>query len=249
MGAYTDLLKRYFPFTENETKAFIISVLALTLIVSFNDRAESFSLAHWLGNFLIWLVIVAISLFVHHAGHRLLGLKVGNRVEYQLWWYGLLVGLIVMFVTRGRIWLLIPGGILIHHMPIQRLGRFRYGPNVFSLAMIALFGPLASIALALLVKTPQVWFNFALFGPTFVENVYIFNLAIAAYALLPIPPLAGSRIFFASRPIYILIATAVIAYALLAYAKIYSALLAILIGVIVWAVFVFQFEKGAWKFE
>lgn len=249
MGSYLDLLKRYFPFTSNEKKGLFISILALTLIVAFNDRSETFNLAHWGGNFLMWLVIVAVSLLVHQAGHRMLALRIGYKAEYQLWWYGLLIGLVVMLLSKGRIWILIPGGIWIHQLEIQRLGRFRYGPNVFSFSMVALFGPLASILFGGIVKTLQVWFGLSLFGPTFVNNLFLFNMALAAYSLLPIPPLAGSRIFFATRLTYMLIAGAVVGYAVLVYFQIYSYIIAVLIGIVVWLLYYILFERGAWKFE
>jgi hypothetical protein len=247
MGNYSNLLKRHFPFSENETKGMIISILCLTFIVAFNDKSESIDLAHWLGNFFMWLVIVSASFFVHQAGHRMIGIKVGYRVEYTIWWYGLLLGLAVMLISRGKVWVLIPGGIWIHHLAIQRIGRFRYGPNIFSFSMISLFGPLASILFGGIIKTIEVWFGVSIFGQTFVHNLFMFNMAIAAYSLLPIPPLAGSRIFFASRLTYVLVAASVITYAALLYFKIYSYIIAVAVGIIVWLLYYIYFEKKSWS--
>jgi hypothetical protein len=248
MGNFGDLLRRYYPFTKDELTGIVVSILALTLIVAFNDKSESFEAMHWLGNFLMWLVIVSVSFLIHQTGHRLAGIKMGYRVEYQMWWYGLLTGLVVMLVTRGKIWILVPGGIWIHQLAVQRLGRFRYGPNVQSLAMVALCGPLASILFGGLIKTVQVWFGFSLFGEVFVHNLFVFNMALAAYSLLPIPPLAGSRLLFHSRLSYAFVAGTVVGYAVLIWLGVYSYIFALLIGIIVWLVYYLAFEKGAWKF-
>jgi len=248
MGNYIELVKKYFPFSENETKGFFIAVIAMTFVVAFNDNSDSFVLSHWVGNFLIWLVIVFVSFFIHTAGYRLAALKVGYRHEFQLWWYGLLFGLIIMLLSRGSIWVLIPAGVWIHHMAIHRLGKFRYGPNVFSFAMVSLMGPLSSILFAGVIKTFQVWFGLTLISADFVQKIFIFNMAFAAYSLAPIPPLAGSRIFFSSRLTYVLIAASVIGYAVLIWFNVYSYLFALVIGVIAWFLFYLLFEKGAWKF-
>jgi hypothetical protein len=247
MGTYTDLCRRYLWFTPKEFKAVVISVLALTLIVAFNDKSESFELGRWISNFLIWLLVVLVSFMVHQFGHRLLALKIGYKVEYTLWWYGIGIGLIVMFVSGGRWWVLVPGGIWAHHMPVHRLGRFRYGPNVLSFAMISLFGPLASIAFGSFFKTLEVWFGFSLLGPGFVSRIFLFNMALAAYALLPIPPLAGSRLLFQSRLTYAFVFGAVAGYAILAFNGIFSFIYALLIGGLVWLLFLVFFELKAWK--
>jgi hypothetical protein len=243
MGNYWDLLKRYYPFTTEEIKAMIISVFALTLIVAFNDKSETFELGHWMGNFLMWLGIVAVSFLVFQTGHRLAGIKVGYKVEYQLWWYGLLFGLVVMLLSRGSVWILIPGGIWIHHLAVHRLGRFRYGPNVFSFSMVALCGPLACLLFGGFIKTLEVWFGFSLFGPEFVHNIFLFNLAFAAYSLLPIPPLAGSRILFHSRMIYALALGTFASYAILITLRVYSFIYAVIIGILVWLIYYIWFEK------
>ncbi|MFH1510924.1 MAG: hypothetical protein ABIF10_04470, partial [Candidatus Woesearchaeota archaeon] len=234
MGNYSDLCKRYLMFTKEEITGVIVSILVLTMIVAFDDKSETFNISSWIGNFLVWLIIVASSFIVHQLGHRLIGLKIGYRVEYRIWWYGLLIGIVVMLLTRGKFWVLVPGSILVHHMQLHRLGKFRFGPNVFSFSMISLWGPLASIFFAAIVKTLQVWFGLAIFGEAFVDKLFMFNLWLAAYALLPIPPLAGSRIFFHSRAIYVFVAASVIAYAILISLGVFSFVFAVLIGLAVW---------------
>ncbi|MFH1510097.1 MAG: hypothetical protein ABIF10_00270, partial [Candidatus Woesearchaeota archaeon] len=62
-------------------------------------------------------------------------------------------------------------------------------------------------------------------------------------------PLAGSRIFFHSRAIYVFVAASVIAYAILISLGVFSFVFAVLIGLAVWLVYYIYFEKGAWDYS
>jgi hypothetical protein len=244
-----DKIKRYGPFTHEEWKAVIISILILTFIIGFNDGRKSFNLFLWIHNLLGSFIIVSVSFLIHQLGHRIAGLHEGFRVEYKLWWYGITLGLIFVFVSKGRLWFLAPGGIFIHHIPIHRLGKFRYGPNVFAFSMISLMGPLFSIFFATIFKTLDLWFRLGWTAYPFFNKFVIFNWLLAAYALLPIPPLAGSRMFFHSRLVYSFVFGCVAGYALLVVLfGIYSYIGAILIGTFMWLMYYILFERGAWKY-
>jgi len=242
-----DKIKRYGWFTPEELKAVIISILVMALIIGFDDGRESFNLLYWLHNFIGAILIVTISFLISQAGHRLLGLHLGFTVEYKIWWYGLTVGLIVMLVTMGKLWVLIPGGIWIHHHAIHRLGRFRYGPNVFAFGMISLMGPLFNFFFATLLKTIDVWFNVGILNIPFFNQLFLFNIAYAAYQMLPIPPLSGSRVFFHSRNVYVFLFGCVASYAVLYFSGVYSYILALIAGILIWIVYYVTFERGAWK--
>ncbi len=232
MRSYLYSLKRHFPFTREEKKAILISILVLTFITGFNDGSKTFDLNAYLTNYLFALIMVTVTFFVHQIGYRLLGIKVGFRVEYQLWWYGLLAAVIVCLVTNGRILLLIPGGFIVHHLDVGRLWRFRYGINVFPVAMIALMGALASILFGTLLKQLNIW----IFDDSMIwmNEYFTYNLLFAALNLLPIPPLDGSRILFNSRLVYAFLFGAFASYWFLAWLGFYSYIVAIIIGAIVW---------------
>ncbi len=243
---YKDKLRRYYPFSPDEIKALLITIFACTFIVAYNDGSSSFNLVHWLGNFFIWFIIVAFSILWYETGHRVAGLMANHKVEYSVWWYGIIIGVIIAVVSRGQVWVLIPGGILLRYLEIQRMGWFRFGVNIYALSLISLGGPIAAFLLAALIKTPELWLGLSLVSTDFVSKVFLFNLAFAAWNLLPIPPLDGSRIFFHSRLIYSFVFGSFAAYALLAFIGFYSYLLAILIGAAFAAIFYLIFEKEAW---
>jgi len=240
-----DKIKNYFKFSKEETKALVISILVLTFIVGFNDRSSSFVLANWLRNFFIILIVIALSVLVHVSSQKIAGLYLGFNVEYQLWWIGIIIGLVFSIISKGRLWLLFPGGILIHHLAAHRLGYFRYGTNILSMSWISVFGPLSNILLGAFFKTLQLWFN--LFpNSTLIDQIFKINLIYALCTLIPIPPLDGAKVFFHSRLIFAFAFGTLFGYLLLLAFHIYSFIGALVIGIIIWLVYYIKFETKFW---
>lgn len=194
---YTDKLRRYFWFTPEETKALIITVLVLAFMFSFDDWGAGSKVEAVTGliNFALAIIIVASSLLIHVGAQRAAGLQIGFRVEYKMWVPGLLIGLALIFLTNGKSWwVMAPGGIFIHSLGHHRLGYFRYGLNYWSQAGTTLWGTIATLTFAMILKA--LWLGW----PTeFLANFTLFNTALAIISMLPIPPYDGSRILFQSR--------------------------------------------------
>jgi Zn-dependent protease len=243
-----DKIKRYIGFSGEEWKAVIITILAVTFMLGFNDgRPTSTIDSYWVYNLAICLLVVIITIMVHLIGQRIVGLHAGFRVEYKVWWYGLLLGIIITLVSRGNIWwVILPGGIYLHHMAIHRLGYFRYGTNTLAMAMAALAGSLANILLVTAIKTTEVWFGVPVSSIYFLDKLIIFGWVYAFVNLLPIPPLDGSIILFRSRSIFVALFATIGGYAILVLLGIYSFVLAAIIGAIAWIIFYVLFEKEAW---
>jgi len=253
MGEIVDLVakvKKYYKPTPLEIRNFFIIVFVLAFIISMNEwgPGQEFQLMYGLFNFLISVIIVAISFFFYHSVQRIVGLNLGYKVEYQLWSFGIYFALIIAFLTTAigkTIWVFIPGGILIHFMAKHRIGFFRYGLNYFGLGTIAFTGPLASIILVIILK------SFAPLIPSFILTKAInFNLAFAVWQAIPIPPLDGSKLFFGSRMVYALGFTTIVAAAILLYINIpvwIAVIGSILIGVICWFLYYILLERSLWK--
>jgi len=253
MGEIVDLvakIKKYYKPTPLEIRNFFIVVFVMAFIVSMNEwgPGENFELLTGIFNFLISAIIITVSFFFYHSVQRIIGLNLGYKVEYQLWGFGIYFALIIAFLSTAigkTIWVLIPGGILIHHMSKHRIAFFRYGLNYFGLGSIAFTGPLATIILVIILK------SLSAIIPAFILTKAIhFNLAFAVWQVLPIPPLDGSKLFFGSRMVYILGLTTVIAAAILLYVNIplwIAVLGSILIGVICWLLYYIFLERALWK--
>jgi len=237
---YNDKIKRYFPFQKAEMRNIIATIIVIGFMYGFRYPGEPFNLIEWSYNLIVSITITAIVTLVFVTGQRLVGIYNNYRVEYQMWWPGLILALIVTFISRGYLWLPIAGGLLIHFHKGHRLGYFRYGLNMLSTGMTATAGPLACIMFATIIK--QIGNLVSTTGIPIVDKIYWFSLVFALVNMLPIPPLAGSKLLFNSRLPYVFIFSFMLAYTALAYFKFYSWIIGLIIAFILWLMFYIKFE-------
>ncbi|MBI2654591.1 hypothetical protein HYX02_07360 [Candidatus Woesearchaeota archaeon] len=243
---FADKIKRYYRFTKHELKGLVISILVIAFIVSFKEWGKAtFDLSVGLYNLFNSILIVALSVLIHDMGQRIFGLIAGYRVEFQMWTFGLIVALVIAFVSNGSIWVIIPSGFLLHHLAGPRLGWFRYGIGYFGQAMVALAGPLFSLMLIILLKVLSV------FSPNpLVQKAIIFNVVYAITSLLPIPPLDGSKIYFGSRMLYAFSFPAIAISTILIIVNVpifFSLVLSFLVAIVLWLVYYISFERKVWR--
>ena len=249
MGALVDMqgkMRRYYRFTASELRGFIISIIVLSFIISFEEWGKDrFSFTVGLFNWFNAALIVTFVFIVYNFVQRLSGWSVGYNVEYKMWSTGLFIGLVFAFVSKGRIWILLPGGIIIHHLAGHRLGHFRYGLNYFQHGMVAVAGTLSLITMAALFKILNTAFYSSL-----LDKLILFCIILAIYDILPIPPLSGSRLFFGSRMVYAFMfsVTVVAGVLLLLDINVMMAVFgSIAIGIILWLLYYIFFERKAWS--
>ncbi|MAH33365.1 hypothetical protein CL615_03155 [archaeon] len=250
MGEIVDLLdklKRYFKFTPLELRGLSIAILVMAFIISFREwgSGSNFNFTIGLFNFFNAVLIVALSVLVHISIQRIWALATGYRLEWRMWGFGLVFGVIIAFLTNGLFWLILPGGIMVHHLAGHRLGWVRYGINYWALGLIALGGPLASISLAILFKAVSgVVFN------ALIQKVIIFNIAYAVFSLIPIPPLDGSRTLYGSRMLYAFSTAGIVAAAILINLNIgvwVAVVTSVFVGILLWLLYYMFFEHKAWS--
>jgi hypothetical protein len=239
-----DKIKRYFTFNKEEMIALIGSSLVIGFMFAFRDFTL-FNLATAIG-------IVFVSILFHISVQKIAALHDGFSVEFKIWWLGLLIGLVTVFmsaaISNNKIiiwWLALPGGIVFSMLAKHRLGKFRYGMNYWPMGIIAFSGPIASIVFGTIFKNINLYIlgsGFPLF-----DKIFIFNLVLAATQMLPIPPLDGHYMFFASRSAYAFLLGTIITYVVLVLGlQIFSWVWAIIIGAIIWLVYYIKFERVAW---
>lgn len=242
---FIDKVKRYYRFTPSELKGFVISILVLAFVISFREwGGAEFDLFVGLKNFFVAVLIVSISLLVHISGQKFWSLATGYRLEYKMWTLGLIFAAILVFITNGRFWLLVPGGFIVHHLTGHRLGWFRYGINYWALGLIALAGSLLTVILIIVLKLLSMFAFSAI-----LQKFIIFNIIYVVYCMLPIPPLDGSKIFYGGRMLYAFSLPAVIVAAILLYANIpiwLSVFGSFLIGFILWLLYYIFLERNLW---
>src|SRR3989344_484979 len=165
-------ISKFYKFNANELIGLIISIIVIAFVISFKDWGkDSFDTGTGLFNLFNAILIVALSFLVHDAAQRVWGLAAGYRIEYKMWTYGLIFSLIVAFISRGNVWLIIPGGFMLHHLAGHRLGFFRYGVNYFAQAMVAMAGPIATMTLIIILKALN-----GLFPNPVLQKAIIFNI-------------------------------------------------------------------------
>lgn len=236
-----DKIKRYYKFTPNEVANVVASVLIVAFIISFNDW-EVGNLAVGLRNLFNAVLVVALTFIVHLSAQRIAALQIGFRAEYKMFTFGLLISLVIVFISRGKVWwIILPGGVIMHHLAGHRLGWWRYGLTYFGQGFTALMGPVATMFLALFFRA----INSAVSNPL-IHKAMIFNVAFALCTMLPIPPLDGTRVFWGSRLTYVFSYCALIGAAILLLSNIPAWIVivgSLLIGVIGWLAYYVFFER------
>jgi len=244
MGEIVDLwdkIKRYFIFTPLELRNLAIAILVVAFIISFSDWGTGNQINIGLGlfNFFNAILIVTLSFLIHISAQRVWALGTGFRLEWKMWGFGLLIGLIFVFLTNGKFWLILPGGFIVHHLGGHRLGFFRYGINWWAVGLIAVMGPFAGILLAILFKGIS-----GIVVNSLIQKLIIFNIVYALYSLLPIPPLDGSRIFYGSRMFYVFSAAVLLILNISVWIAVISSFF---IGIVILILYYILFEHKAWR--
>ncbi len=237
-----DKLRRYFWFSPVETRNFLVAVFVISFVYSFDKWGVAyFDAAAGMKNWLIGFILFGAILFVHHAGQRIAAIHFGFQPEHLVWWYGLVLSLLLALLSNGVIKIYAVTGLTIHMLPVHRLWRFRYGPNVQAFANITALGLVANICAAALLKTLSL---IVPLPQAFIDEWFVQNLIFVAWNLLPIPPLDGSRIIYGSRLFYVFVFGTFLGYLSLALIGIYSFVLALVAGGVAWFLFYYFVERG-----
>ncbi|MEM4263578.1 MAG: hypothetical protein QW666_01630 [Candidatus Woesearchaeota archaeon] len=105
---FKDKIKRYFWFSNKELNGLLLLSIIFGFIFSFNDWGTVvFDWSAGIKNLLVAFVISFIALFIHHSAQRLASLQIGFRPEHKIWWPGLLLGLIFVIFSNGKIFLML----------------------------------------------------------------------------------------------------------------------------------------------
>ena len=191
--------RQFFRFSKQELYGIIGGILITGFIFSFRLwGGETFDWAVGLRNFLLTTLAAAISFFGHISCQKLYALSAGYIAEFKTWWAGLLIALVLAFVSVGHLTLVLAGTVSLVFMVKQRLGQFRYGYSVEERAITGLWGILGSLIFAALFRIGNLFWPEAVF----FERGLMISLIFAICSVLPLPWLEGLNIFFGSRGIY-----------------------------------------------
>ena len=191
-------------FSDKELKDITISVIVLSLAftIIYSRRGADFFSDNFAVNALLWfavsVLIVTVCFLLHEFGHKFAAQKYGAWAEYRMFPQGL--GLCLLLSLFGFLFAA-PGAVMISgYIDNKRNG-------IISIAGPAVNLTLGAIFIGLLFVTAGQLH-------TIIYLLAHFNVFLAVFNLIPIPPLDGSKVLKWNVPVYIV--TAVIAVALLA---------------------------------
>ena len=202
-------IKNETPFSKKEWYFVLLSIVAMTFIVGFNDGRDHFDPVHYGINLLASLIAVSIAFFIHELAHRITAANLGYKVEFKPSLYGLLAGILITLLSYGKVMLLAHGSFYLNIMEKHRLGYFRHYLGYFDNGKVAVAAPLANLAAAM-------FFSLFTFIPgPLIEKIILVNALMAIVQILPIPFLDGAHVMYAARNLYPFIMSSVTGASLL----------------------------------
>ena len=183
-----------FRFTKKEIRDLIISfiVIALGFTILYSNGYYS----HITLIFPIVMIGVGAGFIFHELGHKFSAMHYGYYAEYELWPTGLLIALVSSFF--GFIFAA-PGAVVIYSNGMEERTN----------GIISIAGPLVNIALGLIFFIILESLGNLIYTETGAILSLIcvlgtrINFFLAAFNLLPIPPLDGSKVLSWSVPIWL----------------------------------------------
>ena len=184
-----------FRFTGKEIRDLIISFIVIALgftILYSNGDYSNIGLV-----FPIVMIGVGAGFIFHELGHKFVAMHYGYYAEYELWPTGLIIALVSSFF--GFIFAA-PGAVVIYSNGMEKKTN----------GIISLAGPIVNIILGLIfflilgslgdfiyTETGAIVYLICVLGTRI-------NFFLAAFNLLPIPPLDGSKVMAWSVPVWLI---------------------------------------------
>lgn len=178
-------------FSRTEIRELSIAWLVLGFCFSFRYL---FSGLEAFATFLIVALIgIGTGFIFHELSHKLVAQRFGYLAEFRLWKIGLIIALASAIISLGQLLFFAPGAVYVSSYSRSH-----------EQGLIAAAGPLANIILAALFYLLSYSSGFlGLIG----QWGFIINLWLAAFNLLPMPPLDGRKIYSWNSRAWIALAT------------------------------------------
>jgi hypothetical protein len=209
-------IKEFYNFDKQEIFGLLVVTLIMGFIFSFrNWGEEQFNLIFGLKNLFLAIIVAGISFWFKISCQKVYGVSAGQSNTFEVWWNGIVIMLVVAFITRGWVPLALVGGMASSFMVKQRLGEFRYGFSTWVMAISAAWAIWGSLILATLFAIGTYFFPQSFFFDIGLKM----NLMIAFCSWLPLPQQDGLSLFFGSKGLWSLAILAILAASVLLLTK------------------------------
>jgi len=233
-------------FTKKEIFSLLLTIFILSFAFGFDDKSETFVWGNWLGNFVVVFIMVALAFLAHQLGHKIAAKMNGFTAEYAYWGIqslslkprqllgkgksnpfprtitvfgkkiliesfpiGLILCFLVTLLSNGQLFFLAVGQYTLLIKKTSRFGRRFFEVTNYEEAKIALAGPLANIILMILAKLVNAYGTF---------DTFIFiNAMLALFHMIPLSHLAGAKVYFGSRLLWVSSIVFIVALIVLVY--------------------------------
>jgi Zn-dependent protease len=229
-------IRKYFGFSRSELVSLIVAISAMAFIAGFNFEGSA-NFNNFAKSFFLSLFAVALAVFAKESAQRLIALNMGYKPQFKPFIYGVIAGVILAFMTYGKVIFLAYGGVFLNIMEKHRLGYFRHQLGYFDLGKVSLVGPITNLTLAAIIK------SMTFLPPEISGKLVTINVVFAITNALPIPPLDGANIMFASKTFYPLVLGAIVSGGLLLLYTPLNIILSLVASVILGFVTMFLFFK------
>ena len=184
-----------FRFTGKEIRDLIISFIVIAL--GFTILYSNGDYSHVTLIFPVVMIGVGAGFIFHELGHKFVAMHYGYYAEYELWPTGLLIALVSSFF--GFIFAA-PGAVVIYSNGMEKKTNGLIsiaGPIVNIILGLIFFLILGSLGDFIYTETGAIVYLICVLGTRI-------NFFLAAFNLLPIPPLDGSKVMSWSVPIWLI---------------------------------------------
>ena len=184
-----------FRFTGKEIRDLIISFIVIAL--GFTILYSNGDYSHVTLIFPVVMIGVGAGFIFHELGHKFVAMHYGYYAEYELWPTGLLIALVSSFF--GFIFAA-PGAVVIYSNGMEKKTNGLIsiaGPIVNIILGLIFFLILGSLGNFVYTETGAIVYLICVLGTRI-------NFFLAAFNLLPIPPLDGSKVMSWSVPIWLI---------------------------------------------
>ena len=184
-----------FRFTGKEIRDLIISFIVIAL--GFTILYSNGDYSHVTLIFPVVMIGVGAGFIFHELGHKFVAMHYGYYAEYELWPTGLLIALVSSFF--GFIFAA-PGAVVIYSNGMEKKTNGLIsiaGPIVNIILGLIFFLILGSLGDFIYTETGAIVYLICVLGTRI-------NFFLAAFNLLPIPPLDGSKVMAWSVPVWLI---------------------------------------------
>lgn len=191
MGFLWVLGTRISLMNERERNDLIISWLTISFAFAWIGLSifSAGGMEEFLAQLVIMLVAVGTGFILHELAHKYVAIHYGAHAEFRAWREGLLLAIGLAIFTSGQFVFAAPGAVYVFGRSI----------TVKQNGIISLAGPVTNLLVALFFGVLLAVLKPAgIIQQVILSSMYV-NFFLAAFNMLPIFPLDGSKVFVWSK--------------------------------------------------